>query len=90
MLRYGLTALLVLLLLGCETPEQRAARVQAEVEDMIRVYGPGCQRLGYAPDSDPWRQCILRLRARDDIRYSTYPTTTTCIGHRGFFNCTTY
>ncbi len=88
--RYTLPILLVILLLGCETPADRAARVKAEVEEMVREYGPGCEKLGYTKDSDPWRECILKLRARDDIRYSTRPTTTTCVGHRGFYNCTTY
>jgi hypothetical protein len=90
MLRYGLATLLIILLAACETPAERAARVKAEVDDMVRVYGPGCEKLGYQKETDPWRECILNLRARDDIRYSVRPTTTTCIGHRGFYNCTTY
>ncbi len=90
MLRYSVMFLLVILLLGCETPGERAARVKAEVEEMVKVYGPGCEKLGYPKDTDPWRECILHLRARDDVRYSTRPTTTTCIGHRGFYNCTSY
>lgn len=90
MLRYGLMVLTVALLSGCATPEERAARVQAEVEEMIRVYGPACGKLGYTSDTDPWRECVLNLRARDDLRYSTRPTTTTCVGHRGFYNCTTF
>lgn len=90
MLRYGLSVLLVALLLGCETPGEHAARVKAEVEQMVKVYGPGCEKLGYTKDTDPWRECILRLGARDDIRYSTHPTTTTCVGHLGFYNCTSY
>ncbi len=90
MLRYSLLLLLVTVLSGCETPGERAARVQAEVDDMIMTYGPACDKLGYARDTDPWRECILHLSARDDIRYSTRPTTTTCVGHRGFYNCTTF
>ncbi len=90
MLRYSLMFLLLILMLGCETPGERAARVKGEVEEMVKVYGPGCEKLGYPKDTDPWRECILHLRARDDVRYSTRPTTTTCIGHRGFYNCTSY
>jgi hypothetical protein len=90
MLRYCFAILLFAMLAGCETPAEHAAKVKAEVEEMIKVYGPGCEKLGYTKDTDPWRECILHLRARDDIRYSTRPTTTTCIGHRGFYNCTTY
>jgi hypothetical protein len=54
------------------------------------VYGPACEKLGYTKDSDPWRECVLRLGTRDDYLYRTRPTTTTCVGHRGFYNCTTY
>ncbi len=89
MMRYGLMFLLALLT-GCTTPAERAAAVKAEVEEMIKVYGPGCERLGYTKDTDPWRECILHLKAQDNIRYSTRPTTTTCIGHRGFYNCTSF
>jgi len=90
MQRY-LTIFLAVMLFGCTTtPAERAANVQAQVEEMIRVYGPGCEKLGYAKDTDAWRGCILRLQKRDDDRYSIRPTTTTCIGHRGFYDCTTY
>ena len=82
--------LCVLGLAGCATPEERAAQWQAEVENMIVVYGPGCEKLGYKRDDDKWRDCLLRLSARDERRYSRYPTSTSCIGHRGFFNCTTF
>lgn len=88
MRRIILSALLAALLAGCATPEERAARVQAEVQEMIQVYGPGCERMGFAKDTDPWRQCILRLSARDD--YRTRPSTTTCTGYSGFYNCVTY
>lgn len=78
----------VILLVGCATPEERAARVREQVDDMIRVYGPGCEKLGYAKDTDLWRECILRLSARNE--YRTRPTTTNCTGYSGFFNCVTY
>ena len=77
-------------LAGCATPEQRAAQVQADVERMIATYGPGCERLGYKPNEDKWRDCVMRLSARDDRRYYSRPVTTSCIGHRGFFNCSTF
>lgn len=76
---------------GCATPAERAAQAQRDVADMIAVYGPACERLGYKSDTDPWRDCILRLGAKDRAeRYSRVPTTTSCIGHRGFFNCTSF
>jgi hypothetical protein len=81
--------LLVLFVAGCATQAERAAQVQGEVEDMIKLYGPGCERLGYKNDTDPWRECVLRLAHRED-RYNRYPISTNCIGHRGFMQCTTF
>ena len=83
------TPLLVLFVAGCATQAERAAQVQREVEQMIQLYGPGCEKLGYKRDSDPWRECVLRLAQRDD-RYNRYPISTNCIGHRGFMQCTTF
>jgi len=83
-------ASLALGLAGCATPDQRAAQVQAEVNEMIAVYGPACEKLGYKADDDRWRDCVLRLAARDDRRYTRFPTTTSCFGHRGFFHCSTF
>jgi hypothetical protein len=90
MLRNVLMVLILAALPGCMTQAERAAAVQAEVDDMIKVYGPACEKLGFAKDADPWRNCILRLRAHDDKQYRTRPTTTTCVGHRGFYNCTSF
>ncbi|MFC5511362.1 hypothetical protein ACFPOU_09525 [Massilia jejuensis] len=63
-----------LLLSACATPQERAARKQAEMADMIAVYGPACDRLGYAQQSDPWRNCIISLSTKDEMqRYGTHP-----------------
>ncbi len=80
---------------GCATtPAERAMQAEREVDQMIQVYGPACDKLGYKQESDPWRDCILHLAAQDDLkqysRFNSYPTTTQCFGHRGFFNCTTF
>lgn len=85
-LLYALTAIS---LFGCATPAERAAQIEREVEEMIVIYGPGCERLGYTNGTDDWRNCILRLAQRD-AAYTRYPTTTTCYGHRGFYQCTTF
>ena len=90
MWRYGLMILLVAALAGCMTQAERIAVEKAEVDEMIKIYGPACEKLGYAQDADPWRDCILHLRAHRDEQYRTRPTTTTCVGHRGFFNCTSF
>jgi hypothetical protein len=73
---------------GCVTQAERAAQVQRDVDDMIRVYGPGCEKLGYKADSDPWRDCVLRLATKDRLERRDF-TTTNCIGNRGFFHCST-
>ena len=83
------TLLLTAALTGCATQAERAAAVQRDVDDMIAVYGPGCEKLGYKGDSDAWRECILRLAHRDDLQRREF-TTTHCIAHRGFFQCSTF
>jgi len=81
--------LLLAAIAGCVSQAERAAAAQAQVDDMIKVYGPACEKLGFAKDTDPWRDCLLRMRAHDD-RYISRPTTTTCVGQRGFYNCTSF
>ena len=72
---------------GCATPQERAAAVSREVDDMMQVYGPGCERLGYKPDSDAWRDCVLRLATKDEIEQRDL-TTTACFGaRRSFLHC---
>jgi len=85
--------LLITGLAACATPAERAAQMEREVDEMIQIYGPACEKLGYARDTDKWRDCVLRLSAKDDLRYrryDRYPTTTTCYGHRGFYQCSTF
>ena len=57
---------LMLLMAACSTPQERAARLQSEVDQMMVIYGPACNKLGYPVNSDPWRDCVLRLAARED------------------------
>lgn len=74
MLRTRLLLLTAVLVAGCATPEERAARMQAEMESMMRVYGPACTQLGYSANSDQWRDCVLRLSAQEDMeRYGRSP-----------------
>jgi len=61
-------SLFLLLVAGCATQAERAAQLQREVEQMIELYGPGCEQLDYKADTDPWRECVL-LAHRDD-RYN--------------------
>lgn len=63
-----------LALSACATPQERAARKQAEIAEMMMVYGPACDRLGYAQQSNEWRNCILSLSTKDELqRYGTSP-----------------
>ena len=91
-MRTFVTSMLVAVLAAaCTTQADRTARMQREVDEMIATYGPACEKLGYQRDADPWRDCVLRLNAKDTVaRYSRAPTTTSCFGHRGFFQCSTF
>ena len=80
---------LTMFVVGCATQAERAAQVQRDVEDMIRVYGPGCEKLGYKTDSDPWRDCVLRLATKDRLERRDF-TTTNCIRNGEFFHCSTF
>jgi hypothetical protein len=82
-------SILIVFVAGCVTQEQRAAQVQREVEELIRVYGPGCEKLGFKTDSDQWRDCVLRLATKDKLERRDF-TTTNCIGSRGFFHCSSF
>lgn len=55
----------VVCLLGCATPQEKAMKQQAEMDRMIAEYGPACTQLGYAANSDPWRDCILQSATRN-------------------------
>ncbi|MDP1635010.1 MAG: hypothetical protein Q8L69_10060 [Gallionellaceae bacterium] len=89
-MRNILMVAMLAVLTGCMTPAERVAAEKAEVEEMIKIYGPACEKLGYTADTDPWRDCILKLRAHNDEKFRTRPTTTTCFGHRGFYHCTSF
>jgi len=88
-MRLYLPILLVALVAACATPEQRAARVEQEVTAMIQEYGPGCERLGYKADTDPWRDCVLRLATKSSLERREVMTTN-CIGNRGFWSCSSF
>jgi hypothetical protein len=82
-------SVLVMFVAGCATQAERAAQVQRNVDDMLAVYGPGCEKLGYRRDSDPWRDCVLRLATKDSIERRDF-TTTNCITSRGFITCNSF
>lgn len=96
------TLVLVVLLTGCVSAEQRAANIQA-------TFGPRCEAMGFARDTQPWRQCIVQLqgqamdsfnRGADAYRANQpqpvmapmpqQPVRTTCIQQpNGITNCVT-
>lgn len=61
------------LLAGCATPQERAARMQAEINEMMVVYGPACTRLGYTANSDQWRNCVLQLSIKEEAERHDHP-----------------
>ncbi|MFC0252704.1 hypothetical protein [Massilia consociata] len=60
--------ILALGLAACSTPQERAARMQAEMAQLMTVYGPACSQLGYPQNSDQWRNCVLQLSTREELR----------------------
>ena len=77
------------LMTGCMTTAERAVQMQAEIDEMVAVYGPACEKLGFRASTDPWRNCVLGLSSQKTReRYLAGPRTTSCWGHRGFYNCT--
>ena len=52
-------------LLGCTTPQEKAMKQQAEVDRMMAEYGPTCVQLGFAANSDPWRNCVVQLATKN-------------------------
>ena len=59
--------LTTVLLAACATPAEQAAQMEREVDRMIVVYGPACDKLGYQNKTDLWRDCVLRLSMKDEI-----------------------
>lgn len=82
--------LLAALLAACATPAERAARAERDMDEMMTVYGPACERLGHRANSDAWRDCVLRLAQKDAIERNRYPTATGCFGNWGVFSCASF
>jgi len=50
---------LLALLAGCASdPAAEQARATKLMNHKMQVYGPACEKLGYAKDTDSWRDCI--------------------------------
>lgn len=61
-----------LLLGGCASPSEQSASMQREMERMMVVYGPACQKLGFAAQSDQWRSCVLQLSTKEEISNASF------------------
>lgn len=83
----ALAVCVALLVAGCVTQTQRVAQVQRDVDDMVQTYGPGCEKLGYKADTDPWRDCVLRLSTKDNLERYNRDYYVSCVGHAGFLSC---
>jgi hypothetical protein len=64
----------LMVLAGCTTPQQQAAKMRAEMDRMMQVYGPACSKLGYATNSDQWRGCVLQLSAKEEMERYGHPS----------------
>jgi hypothetical protein len=59
-------------LAGCATPYDDAERVQRDMDQIIALYGPACDKLGYAGNTDQWRNCVLQLSLKDAATNTVY------------------
>ena len=82
------------LLTGCATvsPAERSAQMQRRADEMLQIYGPACDKLGYAHESDEWRNCVIDLANQEEMKayirlygYPPYPVGTPYFGNRRYF-----
>lgn len=64
------SVLAAFVLAGCATPAEQAAEAERDVERMMLVYGPACEKLGFKANTDPWRNCVIGLGQREATRQS--------------------
>ena len=81
---------LAVLLAGCASQAELAAQQEREVDRMINVYGPGCEKLGFQRNTDLWRDCVLRLATKDSLEQWNFPTVINCFSGVGFARCTSF
>jgi len=54
---------------GCTTIADQTAQAEQEMDRMMQVYGPACQKLGFPANSDQWRNCVIGLSQKDAMTY---------------------
>lgn len=67
-LMFAAAVVALFLLAGCTSPEERRAAHRAE-----------CAALGFTPDTDPFRGCVLELRLAEEQRLQRLIQTQTYI-----------
>lgn len=65
--RIGLMLVLAVAAGACSTPEQRAQRQQVDMQQRMVIHGPECVGLGFARDTDPWRECVIEQGALAEL-----------------------
>jgi hypothetical protein len=63
------SVVIVAFLAGCTTTAEQAAQAEREVARMVQVYGPACEKLGFQRDTDSWRNCVINLSQKEEIRH---------------------
>lgn len=66
------------LLCACATtPEELRARAEREANRLKQTHGQTCENLGYQPETDEWRDCLLQLESQrlmqQNYWYPSYP-----------------
>jgi hypothetical protein len=82
----------VAFLAACASEAELVAQKQRDVDQMVRIYGPACERLGYGPNTNQWRDCVLRLSTKDSLESHSYPAKISCFGPSGLalVDCTVF
>jgi len=68
LLRLSAALGLAVLATACSTPQEKSARAQSEMAQLMSIYGPACSQLGYTANTDPWRECVLHLGTREELQ----------------------
>lgn len=71
--------LLLLLLVGCASPEEigrRRAYEAHQEREQANAYRErlmaSCESIGYQRNTDPWRQCIMQLHSQNQAQATAY------------------
>lgn len=82
------------LLAACATtPEQQRAYAEREANRLRQAHGQTCENLGYQPETDKWRDCLLQRESQrlmqQNYWYPGYPfySPSFCHHHGGRLVC---